>query len=141
MKFVIDASVAVKWYVPEIYEQEATKLLKGGHNFHAPELFLPEFCNVIWMKLRRNEITKNEGEKIVFAFASYSEKKIIIHSHQKTIKAAYTGAEASGKTVYDWTYLALAILLSCEMVTADSKFYKALETTPVKKHLRWIEDI
>ncbi len=141
MKFVIDASVAVKWYVPEIYEQEATTLLKGGHDFHAPELFLPEFCNVIWMKVRRNEINKSVGEKIVSAFALYSEKKIKIHSHQSVIKSAYIGAESSGKTVYDWTYLALAISLSCEMVTADGKFYRALETTPVKEHLRWIEDI
>ena len=141
MKFVIDASVAVKWYVPEIFEQEAEKLLNGGHDFHAPELILPEFCNVIWMKVRRGEITKSEGGKIVSAFSAFLSGKIKIHSHQKIIKAAYVGATTSGKTVYDWTYLALAVSLSCEMVTADSKFYNALETTSLKKHLRWIEDV
>ena len=141
MKFVVDASVMIKWYVPEVYEHEATMLFNGKHDFHIPELALSEFCNVIWMKVRRGEITKIEGEKIVFAFSLCSEKKIIVHSHRKIIKAAYTGAESSGKTVYDWTYLALAVSLSCEMITADGKFYKALENTPVKNHLRWIEDI
>ena len=141
MNFVVDASVSVKWYIPEIYEQEASKLLTGNHHLHAPELILPEFCNVIWMKVRRAEITKTKGEKIVDAFSKLSKQTLIIHSHKKIIKAAFAGAESSGKTVYDWTYLALAISLSCEMFTADSKFYKALENTPVKKHLRWIEDI
>lgn len=138
MKLVVDASVSVKWYIPEIYEQEAGKLLQGSYQLHVPELILPEFCNVIWMKVRRNEITKAEGEKIVSAF---SKKRWTIHTHQKIIKSAYTGAELSGKTVYDWTYLALAISLNCEMVTADSKFYKALETTTFKKNLKWIEDV
>lgn len=141
MKFVVDASVSVKWYVPEIYEREAAKLLTGKYELHAPELILPEFCNVIWMKVRRSEITKTDGEKIVTAFSKLSKQKMTIHSHRKIVKAAYKGAESSGKTVYDWSYLALAISLSCEMVTADSKFYKALENTPVKKNLRWIEDI
>lgn len=36
MKYVVDASVAVKWYVPEIYELEATKLLKARMNFTFP---------------------------------------------------------------------------------------------------------
>jgi len=141
MKFVVDARVMIKWYLPEIYEHEATMVLKGKHDLHTPELALSEFCNVIWMKVRRGEITNIEGEKIVSAFSLSSENKITIHSHRKIIKAAYTGADSSGKTFYDWTYLALAVSLSCEMITADSKFYKALEHTPVKDHLRWIEDI
>lgn len=137
MKYVIDASVSVKWYIPEIYEQEAISLLKGKHQFHVPELIFPEFGNIIWKKVRRGDITKAEGEKIITEF---SKRKLIIHSHKGIIKPAYIGAESSGQTVYDWTYLALAVSLSCEMVTADEKFYKALEKTPLKNNLKWIGD-
>jgi predicted nucleic acid-binding protein len=135
MNFVIDASVAVKWYVPEIYEQEAERLLKGRDNFHVPELILPEFGNIIWTKVRRSEITQAEGEKIVQAI---SKKKWNIHSHRTTIKSAYTGAIMTGQTVYDWSYLALAIALSCEFVTADERFYKIIEQTAFKTNIKWI---
>lgn len=137
MIYVVDASVSVKWYVPEIYEQEATRLLKGKHRLHVPELILPEFSNIIWKKAKRGEITKAEGEKITGAF---SRKRWTIHSHRRIIKSAYTGAAATGQTVYDWTYLALAISLSCEFATADERFYKALENTHFRKNLKWIGD-
>lgn len=137
MNYVLDASVSVKWYIPEIYEQEATRLLKGGHRIHVPELVLPEFSNIIWKKVRRGEITGDEGERIVTALA---RQRWTIHPHKRIIKSAYTGAEATGQTVYDWTYLALAISLSCEFVTADEKFYRTLGTTSFKTNLKWIGD-
>jgi len=37
MKRVVDASVAIKWYIPEIYEQEGSRLQQNGDEFHAPE--------------------------------------------------------------------------------------------------------
>ena len=135
MRKVVDASVAVKWYIPEIYEQEANRLQFGGDILHAPELILPEFSNIIWKKVRFGEITEKEGKKIIDAFAS---RNIQFHSHQSIIKSAFTGAVITNRAVYDWTYLALAIALSCEFVTADEKFYKALEQTKLKKHLLWI---
>jgi predicted nucleic acid-binding protein len=138
MKYVVDASVAIKWYVPEIYEQEATQLLRGNHVFHAPELIYPEFSNILWKKVRRGEVTAAEGQRILAAFAA---KKLIAHAHQPLMQSAYTGAESSGQTVYDWTYLALATALSCEFVTADEKFYRALEQTPLKANLCWIGDV
>jgi predicted nucleic acid-binding protein len=137
MNYVIDASVSVKWYIPEIYEQEATRLLKGKHRFHVPELILSEFANILWKKVRRGEIIQAEGERIVSVLA---RKRWSIHSHKNIIKSAYTGAEATGQTVYDWTYLALAISLSCEFVTADERFYKAIEQTTFKTNLKWIGD-
>ena len=137
MKYVVDASIAVKWYIPEIYERETDRLLKGRHQLYVPELILPEFSNIIWKKVRRGEITEAEGETIVAAFL---RKRWTIASHKRTLQSAFTGAVSTGQTVYDWTYLALAISLSCEFVTADEKFYKALEPTAFKANLKWIGD-
>ena len=138
MKYVVDASVAIKWYVPEIYEQEATKLLGGNHVFHAPELIYPEFSNILWKKVRRGEITPAEGQRIIAALA---KQKLIAHAHQPLTQSVYTGAEATGQTVYDWTYLAMAMALSCEFVTAGEEFYRALEKTPLQANLLWIGDV
>lgn len=88
--------------------------------------------------MRRGELTAAEGTRIVTAF---SRKKWTIHSHRQTLLSAYAGAEVTGQTVYDWTYLALAISLSCEFVTADERFFKALATTEFESNLKWIADV
>lgn len=135
MKYVVDASVAVKWYVPEIFEQEATRLLSARHDLHVPELILPEFSNIIWKKIRRSELSAAEGSKIVNALV---RKAWTVHSHRQTLRSAFVGAEATGQTVYDWTYLALAIALSCEFVTADERFYKVISNTLFESNVKWI---
>jgi predicted nucleic acid-binding protein len=138
MIIVADASVSVKWYVSEIYTPEAEKLLNGSYEIHAPELILPEFGSIIWKKVRRNDLTEREAAQIINTF---SKQNITFHSHKPLLKAAFAGAQLSGQTVYDWSYLALAISLSCEFITADERFYKALEKTTLKKHLIWIGDV
>jgi predicted nucleic acid-binding protein len=138
MKRVVDASVAIKWYVPEIYEQEASRMQKSGDELHAPELILPEFGNIVWKKVARREITEKEGQRIV---SEFSKVKLILHPHASITKSAFTGAMMTNQTVYDWTYLALALSLGCQFVTADERFYKALKTTKLKKHLLWVGDI
>jgi len=51
---VIDASVAVKWFVVEPYSNEALRVLdtyqSGKAFFHAPDLLPSEFANTIWKK-------------------------------------------------------------------------------------------
>ncbi len=138
MSYVVDASVAIKWYVPEEHEDSATRVLESGRMLHVPELILPETSAIIWKKVRRGELSKNEGDRIVNAIA---RKRWTIHSHKNTIKSAYRGADATGQTVYDWTYLALAISLSCEFVTANERFYRAFEKTAFTSNLKWIGDI
>lgn len=138
MIIVADASVSIKWYVNEIHTTEAEKLLDGSYEIHAPELILPEFGSIVWKKVRRNDLTEREATQIINIF---SKKEITFHSHQPLLRAAFAGAQLSGQTVYDWSYLALAVSLSCEFVTADERFYKALEKTTLKKHLVWIGDI
>ena len=138
MIVVVDASVAVKWYVNEIHTLEAEKLLDGSYVLHAPELILPEFGSIIWKKLRRNDLTEREANQIIDAFRS---QNITMHGHTSLFKAAFNGAQISGQTVYDWSYLALAVSLSCGFVTADERFYKALKTTTLKKNLIWIGDL
>ncbi len=135
MKYVIDASVAVKWYIPEVFEQEATRLLNGRHQLHVPELIFPEFGNIIWKKVKRGEIDRTDADRIL---AAVVRKRWTIHPHKSIFKSAFRGAEATGETVYDWCYLALAISLACEFVTADEKFYRALEKTAFKSNLKWI---
>lgn len=138
MNFVVDASVAIKWYVTEIYSAEAACLLAAQNELFAPELFLLEFGNIVWKKFRDGEISESQGRHII---------ELVLAAGVNTtpddylVKAAFNGALTTGQTVYDWSYLALAVSLNCEMVTADKKFYQALETTKLKKHLLFVGDV
>ena len=52
--YVVDASVAIKWVVPEPGWHEA-KLLQR-HELVAPDLLFAEFSNILWKKSVRGEI-------------------------------------------------------------------------------------
>jgi predicted nucleic acid-binding protein len=138
ISYIVDASVAVKWYVPEIHSKAAEKLLSGNHDLHAPDLILPEFGNIIWKKIRRAEITNSKGRQIIEAFQQVPLQR---HSSELLLEPAFEIADMLVQTVYDSTYLALAIALNCWMVTADEKFYEAISQSPLGGHILWVEDL
>jgi predicted nucleic acid-binding protein len=41
-RFVIDASVEIKWFIPEVHSAAAQRLLSGNHELLIPDLFFPE---------------------------------------------------------------------------------------------------
>jgi predicted nucleic acid-binding protein len=138
---VIDAGVAVKWYVPEIHESEAKRFLDCAYTLHVPDLFFPEFGNILWKKarlLKVPEITEEEGRKIIELLLGVS---FTVHPLAPLLKFAYELALVPKRaTVYDCSYLALAIALGCRVVTADRLFYEAFITGPHGGHLFWVAD-
>jgi len=136
--FIVDASIAVKWYVPEIHTEAAARLLDPAHELHAPDLILPEFGSIIWKKIRRGEITVHKGCEIIGAFLAVP---VLKHPATVLLESAFETAHGTAQTVYDCTYLALAVALECQMVTADEKFYRALKAGSLASFLLWVEDI
>ncbi len=43
--YVVDASVAVKWFVPEAHSDSALRLRDQAHTLHVPAFFTLEFAN------------------------------------------------------------------------------------------------
>ncbi len=41
-----NASIAIKWFVPEIHSDAARRLLASDHTFLVPDFFLPEVVNI-----------------------------------------------------------------------------------------------
>lgn len=138
MNLVVDASVAIKWYVKEEYENEASLLLNPQFALHGPELLVPEFGNIVWKKYRAGELTRDEANT---ATRLFSQRAITFHAQIALLRAAVFGASASGQTVYDWTYLALAVVLKCPFVTADNRFFNAIHLTTMRNHIMWVGDV
>lgn len=134
-RFVVDASVAVKWFVPEAHSGDAERLLDPEIQLSAPDLILPEVGNTIWKKVRRQEISAAEATEVLSAFTNMP---LDLHSSEGLLAPAFEIAVALDRTVYDSMYLALAVGLDCPFVTADERFQAAVIGTPLASHIVWV---
>jgi predicted nucleic acid-binding protein len=55
-RIVVDASVVVKWLLPEIHSEAAKRLLADELQLWAPDLVWAEVGNVLWKRSRRGEL-------------------------------------------------------------------------------------
>lgn len=136
--FVVDASVAAKWFVEEEYSAAALSILGGPAQLHAPDFMLLEMDSIITKWIRRGAIGVDEGSDLRDALRQYP---IQLHSFQSFLDSAFAIASQTGQSVYDSLYVALAAGLKGKMVTADRRLYDALKNSPFEKSLVWIEDI
>jgi predicted nucleic acid-binding protein len=136
--FVVDASVAIKWFLPEPHSDAALRLLAQHHTLHAPDLIFSEFGNVLWKRVRKNKISKNEANATIDGLLTLH---LQVQPSQLLIPLALEIACGENRTVYDSLYLAAAMTLQSLLVTADAKFYRALTKGPFSAHLLWVEEI
>lgn len=136
-KLVVDASVAIKWFVPEIHSPAASRLLDATVHLCAPDLIGPEIGNTLWKKVRRDSISRQEASEILTTFESIG---VEIYASAVLLAGAFEIAAALDRTVYDSIYLALAMAQDCALVTADRKFYSSVSASALANHIQWIED-
>jgi predicted nucleic acid-binding protein len=56
VRFVLDASAAIKWYAAEPESEDALRLLQDGSAFVAPDILPLEVASVLLRKERRGEL-------------------------------------------------------------------------------------
>ncbi len=56
-KFVVDANVAIKWVIPEIHSETASRLLNNSNTLLVPDFFFSEIGNIFWKQVRFNSLT------------------------------------------------------------------------------------
>jgi predicted nucleic acid-binding protein len=135
---VVDASVAVKWFVPENHSTEARRFLTAQFRRHVPVLLLTEVGQTIWKKVyQRSEITADDGREIL---RDLMVTPLDLHTVRSLVGPAFDIALATGRTVYDSIYLALATALGCKLVTTDQKLFNALQSTPFAGDVLWVAD-
>jgi predicted nucleic acid-binding protein len=135
--FVVDASVVVKWFVPEIHSDAARRLLALPHEYIAPDLLFAETANTIWKKIRREELTAEEGQRLV---ADIGQIAVASVPCRALAEDAHALANATGRTVYDAMYVALAVRLSTRAITADDRLEAALKKIPaLADHIQLVQ--
>jgi len=121
VKLVVDASVAVKWLIPEEHSYLALKLLKnfseGAVELHAPLLLKYEVYNALRTYVSRNIITVENAYKLSSIFS-----QVELNYHEASwefLQASLKQALEYNITVYDATYITLARELDAALITAD----------------------
>ena len=136
---VLDASVAAKWFLPSAHEtlaQEAFRLLegyaKGDMRFLVPDLFWPEFGNILWKATRQGRISEKSAEA---AISALEQRRIETAPGLPLLRDAYLMASAFGRTVYDCMYVTLAVMSGAPLITADERLANALAA---RFPVRWL---
>jgi predicted nucleic acid-binding protein len=134
---VLDASVAVKWFLPEKLESltaEALSLLdrvgKNELQVIVPDLFWVEFVSVLSKVIRRGHFPKASADA---ALASLTQFDFPTVSSLKLLDSAFEIATSFERSVYDCVYVALAVQSHSQLITADERLANSLAARfPVK---------
>ena len=136
----VDASLAVRWVVPEDYSDQALDLLafwgESQTELVAPTHMLYEVNSTLRFLVSQKVISEEIGDG---AFSHFRRLRIRLTSRAAIFPLAWSLArELNQPTTYDTVYLALARMLNCELWTADRKFFAAARTQAPE--VKWIGD-
>lgn len=126
MRFVVDASVAIKWFVAEPGRDVARSLLSGEHMLFAPDLVYSEVANGIHRKMRRGEIDPPQAATSVQQLLKAPWRTI---PTERLVAPAFVIASLLQHSVYDCCYLAAAVAEQAVLVTADEAFASKVANT------------
>lgn len=142
MIYVLDASVAAKWVLPPHGEELVDKALEVQRKFSlqeirfvVPDLFWPEFGNILWKAVRQGRMTRSSATDALFELR---EQKLKTIDSPMLIQAAFEIAVAFERTVYDAMYVALAVMLNAPLLTADQKLANSLA---LHFPVRWLGEL
>jgi predicted nucleic acid-binding protein len=134
---VVDASVAVKWFLPENGEALADQALalldkydKQEVQFVVPDLFYVEIASAIRKAVRVGRVPRAFGDQ---ALLLLTQREFPTVPSRKLLDSAFQIATTFDRTVYDSLYVALAVRTESQLITADERLANALAARfPVK---------
>lgn len=139
-KYVVDASVALKWQFKDEKETEtAMRLLadfvSGEIELLAPTLFAYEIANAVHIAVSRERIPEKDGMGAIKDILALGIRQI---SFDNLVEKAFILSRNHKRSLYDCSYLALAEYEVCLLYTADQRFYNALKNN--LDYIKWVGD-
>jgi predicted nucleic acid-binding protein len=132
MTLVVDASVALKWFVLEAGSEAALRLVGRGERLVAPNLLVAEVCNATWKRVRRGDA---KPEQLADAAETLPRAIDAFVPDAPLARRAAAIALELGHPVYDCFYLALAEREDARVVTADRRLVERLARTAWKARI------
>lgn len=136
--FVVDASLAFAWQLPNRFSNEARRIRAAKFDLHAPDLIFCEYGNAIWKETRFGSLALPDGLEAVGVIQSLPLR---ITPVSEFVAEILPIAFETGRSFYDSTYLALAVRTSSPLATCDQKLFNALQGTRYSVNIVWVEDL
>lgn len=118
MSWVVDASVAAKWFFEEEWTENARALIRSGRELVAPDLILLEVANVGWKRAVRGAVP---AEQVVALAGALPQVLSLLIPSGEVLGRATELALLLQHPIYDCAYLAVAELQKAPLVTADRR--------------------
>jgi predicted nucleic acid-binding protein len=119
---VLDASVAVRWVVPERGSDEAADLLARPISWLTPRLMLTEAAGALRRKVAGGELSAAAAIQALGALIeAVADGTVLVLDDEEFISSALSLALTLGHKVPDCLYLAVAEREGCELATADQR--------------------
>lgn len=139
--YVVDASVAVKWYLSgEVLGSAATRLytshLTWEHALFAPAHIHCEVPSAIIAATRgaSARLSVDEGRKTVNEFLTLDIRTI---PTSDLVLGAYDLVHEYEVSIYDALYLTVSLDYQIPLITADAKFYRQVSS---RSDVLWLGD-
>lgn len=134
---VVDASVSLKWVLDEDLSDVAETLLDVA--LQAPDFWLLECGNVLWVRVRRKQLTRDEAAA---RQAVLAESPVRLVPTSEVADLSFRLASELDERIYDCAYLALALQRNVPFVTADRRFARRVrEEAHLAKHIVDLADL
>ena len=130
MSLIVDASVAVKWFLLEDGSERARDLARED-DVRAPDLILPETFNAIWKRWRRGEATADQLTGALPAL----RRTLDLVPLPDLVESAATLSQQHRHSIYDCVYLAAALASGQTLVTADERQFAVARAARVEARL------
>jgi predicted nucleic acid-binding protein len=121
---VVDASLAVKWFLPELGAEAAAALLLEQGEILGPDMLAVEVHATLVRGANMVKSNRLEAETAILRFQMMIEsgEVTLMRSLPSQIDRAATLALNLGHPLKDCIYLALAMELECDLITCDERF-------------------
>ncbi len=129
MALVVDASVGLKWVLPEHDSHLAQALAVSDETLLVPDFWLGEATNVLWLQVRRGIFTPDEAREGLALLRAQVEPTptadLDLHDVALDIGLAVN------HSTYDTLYLAFAIAVGARgVVVSDAPFVRDMQRYP-----------
>lgn len=125
-RLIVDASVVLKWVLPEPDRDEAVRLLDAYEaeeaDLIAPRVLMEEVGSALSKRCRRKELSESQARK---AWHLIEIRQPLLVDEPALLPTALDLSLDYQLSFWDSLYLALAIAERCDLITADQRFYNA----------------
>ncbi|MEX1993636.1 MAG: type II toxin-antitoxin system VapC family toxin [Steroidobacteraceae bacterium] len=131
MPLIVDASVAVAWFVRNQATGYTDRVRRQarGERLHVPAVWPLEFANALWQLQRRKLLADRQVDTIIDLAEPL---EIVVHKDTPAPRRLVAVARDHDLSAYDASYLDLALTLRYPVACRDGALKRALRTVGLK---------